>query len=72
MASCAPVNRTLVILGLLCIAVGLGWTWARRIPLFRLPGDFVIERPGMRVFIPLTTMLLISVFCSLVALLLRK
>lgn len=61
-----------MILGLLCTAVGLGWTWVRRIPLFRLPGDFVIERPGMRVFIPLTTMLLISALVSLFALLFRR
>ncbi len=28
--------------------------------LFRLPGDFVIDRPGFKFFFPLTTMLIVS------------
>jgi Protein of unknown function (DUF2905) len=66
------MNRLLIIIGLICISAGLSWPWLRRLPLFRLPGDFVIDRPGVRVFFPLTTMLVISALLSLLAILLRK
>jgi hypothetical protein len=66
------MNRVLIIIGFVCITAGLSWPWLRRLPLLRLPGDFVIDRPGLRVFFPLTTMLLISAVLSLLAMLLRK
>jgi hypothetical protein len=66
------VNRTLIVLGASLIILGLGWSWFRQLPVFRLPGDLVIERPGVRFFFPITTMLLISAVISLAAWLLRR
>jgi Protein of unknown function (DUF2905) len=66
------VNRALILLGASLLIVGLGWSWFRHLPLFRLPGDIVIERPGFRFFFPITTMLLISAAISLAAWLLRR
>jgi hypothetical protein len=66
------VNRLLIILGASLIVLGLGWSWIRRLPLFRLPGDIVIDRPGFKFFFPITTMLLISAVISIVAWVLRK
>jgi hypothetical protein len=66
------MNRILILLGTLLILAGLSWHWLRRLPLFRLPGDVVIDRPGFKFFFPLTTMLIVSVVISLVAWLLRR
>ena len=66
------MNRLLIALGVVLIVLGLGWSTLRRVPLFRLPGDIVIERPGFRFFFPLTTMLLISVVLSILAWILRR
>jgi hypothetical protein len=66
------MNRLLVVLGACLIFLGLGWPWIKRLPLFRLPGDIVIDRPGFKFFFPLTTMLLVSAVISLIAWLLRK
>ena len=66
------MNRLLIILGASLIILGLGWSWIRRLPLFRLPGDIVIDRPGFKFFFPITTMLLISALISIVAGVLRK
>ena len=66
------MNRLLVILGSLLILAGLAWPVLRRLPLFRLPGDIVIDRPGFKFFFPLTTMLLVSAVLSLLAWLLRR
>jgi hypothetical protein len=66
------VNRALILLGASLIILGVGWSWFRQLPLFRLPGDIVIERPGFRFFFPITTMLLLSVLISLAAWILRR
>ena len=66
------MNRVLIVLGTSLLILGLGWSWLRHLPLFRLPGDIVIERPGFRFFFPITTMLLISALFSLAAWVLRR
>jgi hypothetical protein len=66
------MNRALVVLGLLLVLVGIAWPWLRQLPLGRLPGDLVIERPGLRVFVPVGTMILVSLVLSLALWLWRK
>jgi hypothetical protein len=66
------MNRALIVLGASLVILGLGWSWFRHVPLFRLPGDIVIDRPGFRFFMPITTMLILSVLISLVAWVLRR
>jgi hypothetical protein len=66
------MNRWLIALGALVVFLGLTWRWIRRVPLFHLPGDIVVDRPGFKFFLPITTMLLISVVLSVLAWLLRK
>jgi len=66
------MNRTLIVLGVVLTIAGLAWPAMRRLPLFRLPGDIVISRPGFTFYFPLTTMLLVSVIVSVIAWLLRR
>jgi hypothetical protein len=66
------MNRLLIALGAALIIGGVLWPWLRRIPLFHLPGDIVIDRPGFRLFLPLTSMLIVSAGLSLIAWLLRR
>ena len=64
--------RWLVILGILCIAVGLAWPWIDKLGLGRLPGDVHIERGGFHFYFPIVTCLLISAVVSLLLWLLRR
>jgi hypothetical protein len=66
------MNRLLISVGVGLIVLGLLWSSVRRLPLFRLPGDIVIDRPGVKFFFPITTMLLISALISIIAWVLRK
>ena len=66
------MNRLLIIFGTLLIVAGLLWPWLRRLPLFHLPGDIIIDRPGLKFFFPLTSMLLISAAISILAWLFRR
>jgi len=54
--------RTLIIIAALALLlIGLFWPVVSKMPLFRLPGDLVIEQPGARIYLPLTSMLILSV-----------
>jgi hypothetical protein len=66
------MNRFLLALGIACIIASLLWPWLKRIPLFHLPGDILIDRPGFKFFFPFTTMLIVSVVLSLLIWLLRR
>lgn len=66
------MNRLLITVGVGLVLLGLGWPWLRRLPLFRLPGDIVIDRPGFRFFFPITTLLLISALITFISWMLRR
>ena len=66
------MQRALFALGIIIALVGIAWPWISKLPLGRLPGDFLIERPGFRLFMPFTTMLIVSVVISLILMLFRK
>jgi hypothetical protein len=66
------MQRTLIIIGLVILAVGLLWPWLSRIGLGRLPGDIVVEREGGAFYFPIVTCLVISAVLSVVFWFLRK
>jgi hypothetical protein len=59
------MGKALIVLGLALVVLGLVWLAGERLGLGRLPGDIVIEREGMRIYIPLMTCLIVSVGLSL-------
>lgn len=66
------MNRTLVLIGLACLVVGLCWPWLRQLPLGRLPGDIVIVRENFRFYFPLTSSILASLVLTLLLWLFRR
>jgi hypothetical protein len=54
----------LVVLGGAAVVIGLVWMFEPGIPLGRLPGDIRIETNGTRIYIPITTCVLLSVVLS--------
>jgi hypothetical protein len=66
------MQRALVVAGLVILAIGLLWPWLGKLPLGRLPGDLVIDRPGFRLFVPFTTMIVVSLLLSLLFWLFRR
>ena len=49
------MSRSLIIVGVVLILIGLLWPAISKLGLGRLPGDIVIERENFRLYIPLTT-----------------
>lgn len=66
------MQKILIGIGALILLAGLAWPWLSRLPLGRLPGDIIIDRPGVKVWIPLTTMLVVSAVLSLIGWLMRR
>jgi hypothetical protein len=66
------MQRLLIVLGALIVLAGLLWPWLSKLPLGRLPGDIVVDRPGFRFFLPITTMIIVSVVVSLILWLFRR
>lgn len=60
------MTRLLITIGFVLVLIGLLWPWITNLGLGRLPGDIVIERGNVRIYIPIVTMLLVSLFVSLV------
>lgn len=66
------MQKSLIIIGIVIISVGFLWPWLTKVPFGRLPGDIIINRPGLKFYLPITTMILFSIIISVIMWLLRK
>ncbi len=66
------MQRALIVVGLVLLAVGLAWPWLSKLPFGRLPGDIGIEREGYSFYFPLTTGVVISVIISIILWIFRR
>lgn len=66
------MSRTLIILGIVILVLGLLWPWLSKLGLGRLPGDIVVERENFRFYFPLATSIIVSIVLTLILWFLRK
>ncbi len=66
------MSRTLIIVGLAIVAIGILWPWLSRLGLGRLTGDIVIERDNFTFYAPIVTGILISLVLSLILWLINR
>jgi len=70
MSDLSGVGRFLLVTGLILTAVGSLLILAPKIPGFdrlgRLPGDFVVERGPVTIFLPIVSSILISLLLTIV------
>ena len=57
--------KTLILIGIILFAIGVAWLLAEKLGFGRLPGDIVIERENVRIYIPVMTSIIISIALSL-------
>lgn len=58
------MSRVLIAVGVVLILAGVFWGPLSRLPIGRLPGDISIVRPGFRLYVPVTSAVLVSVVVS--------
>ena len=66
------MQRALIAIGVLIVVAGVLWPVLSKLPLGRLPGGIVVDRPGFKLFAPFTTMIVLSLALSLIIWLLRR
>lgn len=66
------MRQWLIGIGLALVAIGILWPVITRLGLGRLPGDITFDRPGLHIYIPITTSILISLVLTLILWWLRK
>ena len=65
-------GKILLLTAAVLAIIGVVLLIAAKLGLARLPGDIVIHRDGLTIFIPFGSMLLLSLLASLVLYLLRR
>jgi len=66
------VGPAFIVVGLAVVALGL-LIWTGALSWFgKLPGDVRVERDGLRIFFPLTSMILVSIALTLLSYLVRR
>jgi hypothetical protein len=66
------MQRALIIIGLVFVALGVAWPWVSQLGLGHLAGDIRIETESGGFYFPIVTCLIISVLLSLVLWFLRR
>jgi hypothetical protein len=66
------MSRTLIIIGIAIVVIGLLWPWVSKLPFGQLPGDIAIKRDNFAFYFPITTMVLISIVLSALVWLLNR
>jgi hypothetical protein len=67
MGSMGGLGRTLILLGIALVVVGLLVTFAGRFTSSgRLPGDIVVRKPNFTFYFPVVTSILLSVVLTLI------
>ncbi len=59
------LGKTVLILGIVLVVIGLLLQFAPALHLGRLPGDFSFGGSGWRVYVPVGTSILVSLFLTL-------
>ncbi len=61
----SPVGLVLIVVGIVLVLVGV-LAWSRLLGWFgSLPGDLRVERQNTRIYVPITSILIVSVVLSL-------
>ena len=60
------LGRMILYIGIILVLIGGFFILAAKVPWFgRLPGDIIYRRGGMTIFLPITTMVLVSIVLTL-------
>ena len=66
------IQKTLIIIGVLFILVGVLYPFLKDIGLGRLPGDIVIKKENSSFYFPIVTCIVVSVIVSLILMFFKK
>lgn len=65
-------QKILIFIGIAILIIGILWPWISKLPFGKLPGDIVVDKPNFKMYIPITSMILISLVISFIIWLIKK
>lgn len=66
------MNKTIIIIGIIIVVIGVMWPLLSKLPIGRLPGDIAIKKDGFSLYLPITTMIIVSIVLSVIIWFFRK
>ncbi len=60
------MQRLLITIGVVLIALGVLWPLLQKSGLGRLPGDIAVEKENFKFYFPITTSIIVSIVLSLI------
>ena len=66
------VQKTLIIIGILFILVGLLYPFLKDLGLGRLPGDIIVKKENFTFYFPIVTCIVVSIVVSLILIFFKK
>ena len=66
------IQKTLIIIGVLFILVGLLYPFLKDLGLGRLPGDIIVKKENSSFYFPIVTCIVVSVVISLILMFFKK
>ena len=66
------IQKTLIIIGVLFILVGLLYPFLKDLGLGRLPGDIIVKKENSTFYFPIVTCIVVSVIISLILMYFKK
>lgn len=60
------MQKLLITIGVVLIALGVLWPLLQKSGLGRLPGDIAVEKENFKLYFPITTSIIVSIVLSLI------
>ncbi|QTA37835.1 DUF2905 domain-containing protein [Thermosipho ferrireducens] len=60
------IGKLLIVTGITILIIGILFYLMEKVNLFHLPGDIVIKRKNITIFIPVTSMIIISIILTVI------
>ena len=60
------MQKILIYIGLIILAIGILWPLLKEIPIGRMPGDIVLKKDKFTFYFPIITCLVVSLIISII------
>ena len=60
------MQKILIYIGLIILAIGLLWPFLKELPIGRMPGDIVLKKDKFTFYFPIITCLVVSLIISII------
>ena len=66
------MNKAIIIIRLIIVIIGVLWPLLIKLPIGKLPGDIAIKKDGFSFYLPITSMIIVSIVLSVIFWIFRK